>query len=436
VTAPVATWQTGPVPARLVIIGSGETSPTLIKIHRQLMAGAIDPVMLDTSFGFQANADDLTEKIGAYFRDSVGTSMLPARWRSSDEPLVEREQTLALLARSSLAFAGPGSPSYALRQWINTPIPAALADIVRRDGTVMMGSAAAVTLGTVAVPVYEIYKVGEDPHWLPGLNLLGDLTGLQAAVIPHYDNQEGGRHDTRYCYLGESRLELMETLLPEGVGVLGVDEHTAAIFDLSERTVSIQGAGGLTIRREGRSQTFPSGTAIDISELQALLDGLPQSASGKFSSITPIQPVTDTPENLQSNGNDAASLSATSVALKATFDACLVAADSDGALGACLELEDAIHAWSADTLQNDDVDRARQTLRSMLVDLATAAQDGLSDERESLAPVVSVALMARKHARDAKDFAMSDLLRDGLLAAGIEVRDTADGTEWDLINGE
>jgi len=27
---------------------------------------------------------------------------------------------------------------------------------------------------------------------------------------------------------------------------------------------------------------------------------------------------------------------------------------------------------------------------------------------------------------------MSDLLRDGLLAAGIEVRDTPAGTEWEL----
>ena len=31
-------------------------------------------------------------------------------------------------------------------------------------------------------------------------------TGLPAVVVPHYDNAEGGHHDTRFCYLGERRL--------------------------------------------------------------------------------------------------------------------------------------------------------------------------------------------------------------------------------------
>ena len=55
-----------------------------------------------------------------------------------------------------------------------------------------MASAAALTLGAVTIPVYEIYKVGEEPRWLEGLDLLGPATGLRAAVVPHYDNAEGG----------------------------------------------------------------------------------------------------------------------------------------------------------------------------------------------------------------------------------------------------
>ena len=91
-----------------------------------------------------------------------------------------------------------------------------------------MGSAAALTLGSHTVPVYEVYKVGEDPRWVEGLDLLGQITGIRAAVVPHYDNAEGGTHDTRFCYLGEPRLAGLEAELPAEVGVLGVDEHTAA----------------------------------------------------------------------------------------------------------------------------------------------------------------------------------------------------------------
>jgi cysteinyl-tRNA synthetase len=97
-----------------------------------------------------------------------------------------------------------------------------------------------------------------------------------------------------------------------------------------------------------------------------------------------------------------------------------------------LELDDLINAWSADTLQGEDRDIARATLRAMLVDLAAMSATPRISPRELLDPIVSVALTARAQARSSKDFAMSDLLRDGLLAAGIEVRDTPAGTEWEL----
>ena len=263
------------VGGRIVIVGSGETAPTMVKVHRALIAQAGDGarVMLDTPFGFQANADDLTEKVQEYFADSVGSPIEVARWRRRDEPVAVRERSLALLQRAAYVFAGPGSPSYALRQWTDTPVPRALVDVVARGGTAVLGSAAAVTVGSLAVPVYEIYKVGDDPSWLPGLDLLGQLTGIAAAVIPHYDNREGGRHDTRFCYLGEQRLEAMEAELPSEVGVLGVDEHTAVVVDVADGTATVHGAGGLTLRYRGASEIVPAGESIPLADLAALLRG-------------------------------------------------------------------------------------------------------------------------------------------------------------------
>ena len=68
----------------------------------------------------------------------------------------------------------------------------------------------------------------------------------------------------------------------------------------------------------------------------------------------------------------------------------------------------------------------------MLVALAAAATTGLRDEREVIAPLVSIALAIRARARAAKDFEASDLVRDLLAEAGIELRDTPEGQEWDL----
>lgn len=415
---------------RIVIVGSGETAPTMVKVHRALIeqAGPGAKAMLDTPFGFQANADDLTEKVLEYFADSVGSRLEVARWRRRDEPVADRERSLALLQRSSFVFAGPGSPSYALRQWQETPVPRALVDVVGRGGTVVLGSAAAVTVGSYAVPVYEIYKVGDDPSWLPGLDLLGQLTGIAAAVIPHFDNREGGRHDTRYCYLGSQRLDGMEADLPPDVGVLGVDEHTAVVVDTADGTATVHGAGVMTLRHRGVSEVVSAGDSISLRDLGALLSG---TTTGHVTTVHAAQE----PGEPAAAEEAATSLRATAAGLRQRFDDCLAGADADGALAACLDLEDAIHAWSADTLQSDDIDVARQALRSMMVALAGSAVLGLRDPRSILAPVVEVALDARLQARQAKDYAMSDIIRDGLAAAGIEVRDTPDGMDWSIANG-
>ena len=413
------------MPRILTIMGSGETAPTMVKVHREILgsSGAGPAAMMDTPFGFQVNADDLTDKILEYFRDSVGADLDVVRWRRRDESVTERERALALLGRASWAFAGPGSPSYALSQWAGTPVPAALLDLVGRGGTLVMGSAAAVTVGRFAVPVYEIYKVGVEPHWLDGLDLLGSLTGMTAAVIPHYDNREGGRHDTRFCYLGEERLVRMEADLPDDIGVVGIDEHTAVVLDIASRTASVQGVGGLTLRHRGRSVVIASGEAVGFDDMAGALrgDGVTGAATIVPAS-TAVSPV----------AGESLSLRAEVDRLRSDFDTCMATGNAEGALAAALELEEAIHAWSADTVQGDHVDRARSALRSMLVDLATAAVSGLREERDVLAPVVDVALQARQRARDARDFATSDVIRDALAARGIEVRDTPGGQEWEL----
>jgi len=413
------------VPSRLVIIGSGETSPTMVKVHRDLLATAGDgaAAMLDTPFGFQANADDLTDKISEYFQDSVGVGISVASWRRRDEPAAARERALALLGRASWAFAGPGSPSYALRQWAETPMPPALTEIVRRGGTLVMGSAAAVTVGVASLPVYEIYKVGDEARWLPGLDLLGALTGIRAAVIPHYDNREGGRHDTRFCYMGEQRLLELEGMLGDDVGILGVDEHTAAIIDIETGVVEVRGAGGVTLRYRDRESIVPAGESTTLDSIAGALRGKGAAEMGAIvvASAAPVVRDAAAPTGLRADAETR----------REAFRAALTEGDAERALEEALGLEQDIHAWSADTLQSDDIDTARAILRAMLVELATAARTGLRDEREVIGPFVEIALDARQRARAAKDFAASDAVRDGLIALGVEVRDTPDGATWE-----
>ena len=147
-------------------------------------------------------------------------------------------------------------------------MPDALAEKLRSGGAVVFSSAAALTLGVATVPVYEIYKVGLDPYWVHGLDVLSEI-GLNVAVIPHYDNQEGGNHDTRFCYLGERRLAMLEPELPDGAFVLGIDEHTGVVIDLDADTAEIVGKGAVTLRRDGESVRLEAGQTVPVDTLRA-----------------------------------------------------------------------------------------------------------------------------------------------------------------------
>src|SRR5215213_1756103 len=105
-----------PLPRILPIMGSGETAPTMSKVHRGLLARLGPPpvpaVLLDTPFGFQANADDLVARAVEYFAESVRADISVAGFRSAtDVGPVEYETMLNRVRDARYVFAGPGSPS-------------------------------------------------------------------------------------------------------------------------------------------------------------------------------------------------------------------------------------------------------------------------------------------------------------------------------------
>ncbi|HEX2849907.1 MAG TPA: hypothetical protein VHN98_05120 [Acidimicrobiales bacterium] len=423
----------------LVLMGSGETSPTMVKTHREVLARfgrSPAAVLLDTPYGFQSNADELSARAVAYFADSVGADLRVARYRSAAEiGSVGYESALAQIRAADFVFSGPGSPTYALRQWRGSGVPDLLIDKLRAGGCVTFASAAALTLGVATVPVYEIYKVGSDPEWEDGLDLVGEA-GLRCAVIPHYNNAEGGTHDTRFCYLGEQRLEVMEEALPADCFVLGVDEHTGCVLDLDERTATIVGIGTLTVRAAGRSEVFETGSVLAIEEIVATAARL-RAGTGGHTTGAAFGTAGEAGTPGESARRDAGAagdsvLLAAVTEQEAAFADAVAARDAEGAVQAILDVEAEIHAWSADTNQSDEVDRARATLRSMIVRLGQLAEVGARDPRDVVGPYVESLLAMRSAARADRRFADADAVRDRLVELGVEVRDTPEGTSWNL----
>ena len=410
------------LPHILAVMGSGETAPTMVTTHRMLASKLQKParaVLLDTPYGFQENAPELATKAVEYFQTSINLELEVAGLTEiigADALAVERG--LQKVAESHYVFAGPGSPTYALRQWSGTSLAGLLNKKLHDGGIVTFASAAALTLGKFTLPVYEIYKVGEDPRWLDGLNILGEI-GINVALIPHYNNAEGGHHDTRFCYMGERRLAMLERELPGDVYVLGVDEHTGLVIDLDTETVNVVGKGVVTIRVHGESTQIASGETFSVDRLR---DPAQTTARDTKKMATTVDAVA--PAIFDNNLREATDR------LNQVFLNALTNSDADGAARAALELDDAIAGWSGDTLQSDATDHARAVLRSMITRLAAAATGGLRDPREVLGPFVQVLLDLRAQVRSDKRFDLSDIIRDRLAAINVEVRDTPDGAQW------
>jgi cyanophycinase-like exopeptidase len=394
----------------LTILGSGETSPTMVTPHQRLFARLgpdTDAVLLDSPYGFQENADELTEKAQQYFRESVGREVGVVSFRSAPPTDgVAHATEMARLRAADWVFAGPGSPSYALRTWAGSAVPAALHARLAEGGAVTFASAAALTLGAFTIPVYEIYKVGEAPYWLPGLDVLGRATGLRAAVVPHWNNAEGGTHDTRFCWQGERRLVVLEDLLPEDTFILGVDEHTGLVIDLDSGACEVIGRGTAVVRVHGREWVLPAGETVTLAQISAYV-----ADTSALPHLHPHPAETHDESGWVSHDDDHP---------HSLLQDALDASDTVGALAVLVPRVEA-----AETPEE------RAAVASLLARVATHVGDPV-DVTETVRPLVDLLLELRAQARADKRWAESDTIRDGLAAAGVEVRDTADGVEWEV----
>jgi hypothetical protein len=259
---------------QLAFISSGETTPAGGALFRKITADlprGFRIALLETPAGFEPNSEAVARRVADAMRLRLGekspeVALVPARRKgtgcSPDSPEVIRP-----IHRADMIYLGAGSPTYAVRQLRGSLAWEAVLAAWQQDALLVLASAAAVAAGTLALPVYEIFKAGEDPAWKPGLDLLAPL-GWKLAVVSHWNNAEGGEElDTSRCFIGRERFEAMLPSLPPGTTILGLDELTAAILDWRSGTCAVEGKGTVTICREGGEKIVRAGEKFPLDDL-------------------------------------------------------------------------------------------------------------------------------------------------------------------------
>lgn len=398
----------------LTLMGSGEMTAGMAEAHRRVMRlitdGPVKPVFIDTPAGFELNVAAIAEKAKEYFREQFSLDLAIASYphAASATPLT-MEMAMRELRAANYLFSGPGSPTYAVRNWRGTPIFETMAGKLASGAHVVLASAATLAMGRFTIPVYEIYKVGEDPHWIDGLDLLGRYS-LDLAIAPHWNNTSGGSHDTSHCFIGQSRFEQLLEQLPESTVVLGIDEYTACTLDLHNFNVRVSGAGSVTVKRRNSELTFASGATFSFDVLRS---DPPRAA-------TATHTLTD------------ATLAAFRQALRDHIPAVSV-----GYVHGLIELLRALRESHQPNPQQ--LVYIETITREMLAQLAiwleshahaetanTSAKPTGPDSDALLAMLIGL----RKEMRATKQYALADSLRDQLTQLNVELMDGPQGTTW------
>lgn len=259
---------------QIAFLGSGETSLAGGRIFETLARRVQAPLriaLLETPAGFELNSAQVVGRVGDFMKTRLQNyqpvvDVIPAR--KKDSPFSPDDlQIIKPLLHANVIFMGPGSPTYAIRQ-----LKDSLAwDVIRarhRLGAVLIfASAATISVGAHALPVYEIYKVGQDVHAVGGLNFFADF-GLHVSFIPHWNNAEGGADlDTSRCFVGMERFAEWCDQIPVDNTTVGLDEHTGLIVDFERRTCEVSGVSSVSLLRECAPEIYPSGSVFPLGEL-------------------------------------------------------------------------------------------------------------------------------------------------------------------------
>lgn len=263
-------------PGLITLFGSGETAPGAPKIYHALftqMSETPRVAILETPAGFEPNSDHVAGQVATYLQKRLQnfrpqTVVVPARKRGT-EFSPDAPDVITPLYDANVIFMGPGSPTYAVRQLENSLAWHVLRAQHRLGAALIFSSAMVLAASRHTLPIYEIYKVGEELHWKAGLNLFDDF-GLSLIFVSHWNNRDGGEVlDTSRCYLGQRRFEQLIAMLPADPArrVVGIDENTALTIDLAGGQCTVHGAGEVTIMHGEAVQRFAAGARFELAVL-------------------------------------------------------------------------------------------------------------------------------------------------------------------------
>jgi cyanophycinase len=229
------------VPGPLALVGSGEYTPAMLEVERDLIAGRPPRyVQIPTAAGREGDARiSYWVELGRAQAARIGVEAVPLRVLDRDQ--AEDPAIAAQVEGAGLIYLSGGSPAYLADALRGTLLWQAIRK-AWEGGAALAGCSAGAMALADRVPDLFRRSGGERE----GLSLLPHLR-----VIPHFDAMLGRVPDL---------LTRPFLKAPAGVSLVGVDENTALVGGLEEFTV--HGVGSAWILGDGKRRPIRAGETV------------------------------------------------------------------------------------------------------------------------------------------------------------------------------
>jgi cyanophycinase len=239
---------------RLILAGSGEFTPAMDDLDREIIAGIGKPrarvAIVPTASGLE-DTPATWAALGETHFAALGADVVPVMVLRRDDAR-ERRWIDALRDVDWVYFSG-GRPQHAINVLAGTPF---WDEVLRlhRSGAVLAGSSAgAMMLGekSYAPDDFDAAGMPQRVSIRDGLGVLGGHF-----VVPHFD---------LLSQLPPERVQAWIGVWPDGLRGIGIDEDTAVV----------EGTNGWTVRGRGRAVTMTSFDRQEVHANGARFDSIP-----------------------------------------------------------------------------------------------------------------------------------------------------------------
>jgi cyanophycinase len=239
---------------RLILAGSGEFTPAMDEVDREILAGIGKPrprvAVVPTASGLEDTPTSWAA-LGKTHFSALDADVVPVMVLRRDDAR-ERRWIDAIRDVDWIYFSG-GSPQHAINVLVGTPF---WDEVLRlhRGGALLAGSSAgAMMLGEKSYAPDEFDAAGfpQSVSIRDGLGVLGGHF-----VVPHFD---------LLSLLQPERVGAWIAAWPKGLRGIGIDEDTAIV----------EGTNGWTVRGRGRAVTMTSFDRQEVHASGARFDSIP-----------------------------------------------------------------------------------------------------------------------------------------------------------------